>query len=343
MKEMTGLAEPYLQTLLGLELSVIRYTLIAEERFDVAHDLSPTLRGALGWAMSELGCLGECPRAHSGAPAQRARTRRGHREGPERDCKVSGCPYARSFLGKGWPEQGLRVLPQSYRICGPVALEPSTYLRGDELSFELTLFGAGADYALYWTLAMIRAAARGLGGARRGFYLAEAHDRLSGALLYERGRPLAPLSVSREPLSALIAPPPEAWAPAGALELTLQTPLLLRELPERPALSILSRAVMRRLHALYARFQAPLAHPLSADELDARARAQVSGSLGWREQHRRSSSSRGAVPQSGHVGTLTYHELSSPLWAHQLLSAGALIGIGQQTNMGLGRYQLKVL
>lgn len=338
---LTDSSHAYLQQLLGLEIAKTQYTLIAEEPFTVSHDLSTTLRGALGWAMSEVGCLNECPRARSQSISQPT-LHRNHNY-VERDCAVQGCPYSKAFLGNDWNKQGLRVFPQSYRISGPSTTEPRTYLRGDSLRFELTLFGVGARYSPFWTLSTIKAAARGLGGKRSGFFLTEALDLLNAQVLYERSSGLPPIASSVVSLKNLISSPPADWFERCALRLELKTPLLLREVPDEPPLSLFVFAIMRRLHALYARFQFPIQHLLSAQELIELSQAQVHSDLSWRSQHRLSSTSGGKVPQSGRVGTLTYTQLAHSLWCYELLSAGTFIGVGQQTNMGLGRYEIKLL
>ena len=340
----------YVNTLLTLPLSVIQFDLIAEATTVLQDDLSSTLRGAIGWSLSEVGCLGECEwieghgrRKERGKryPTKRPQDAKSE-EQKSKFCDVPRCPYARSFLGSGWPEAGLRVHPSAYRICGPNYLEPREYLAGDELSFTLTLFGEGVAYAPYWIAAIIRAAARGLTHSRAPFYLSLATDLVTGEHLYRRDRAYPPLPSTLTTLDKLI-PPFEDQAKATEIRLEVNTPLLLKNVSSHPPLSALTRAILRRSHALYNRFVGPLEHPLSGDEVDWLSQADVTGEFVRHEQHRYSTSHRGKVPQTGGVGVLIYSNITAWEWTYTLLKIGEHLGVGQQANMGLGRYKIELL
>lgn len=342
--------QAYLHDLLSLPISMLRFTLIAEQSVTLSGDLSSMLRGAMGWAMSDVGCLGEChwidqqpaqktggSRHTSSSPHQ---SRRSHQKSKE--CTVPRCPYARSFLGEGWLREGLRVFPASYRISGPIYDVDRTLSCGDELTFTLTLFGEGAVYAPLWINAMIKAATMGLTRQRAPFYVADVQDLMDGESLYRRELAYPPRPAGMLELGELINP---IWGDSSSLclKVVFHTPLLLKNLKGTPSLSEIVRSVLRRAHALHNRYLAPLEHPLSGDEIDALSRASISGELTRQSRERYSSSHQRKVPQNGGVGTLSFSQLSAPDWVYYVLCIGQWIGIGQQANLGLGRYDVEVV
>ena len=73
------------------------------------------------------------------------------------------------------------------------------------------------------------------------------------------------------------------------------------------------------------------------------AQAEVSGEMFLHTQHRYSTSHQGKIPQNGQIGILLYTHLLRPEWAYWVLKLGEHLGVGQQPNLGLGRYELELL
>lgn len=323
-------------------MCVIEFTLISTSDCTLRGDLTPTLRGAIGWAFSEVGCLHEC----SSRTEKIGREKKTERNQSTKRCEVERCPFERAFNGGGWPERGLRVTPQGYRLSAPIHRENKALRSGDELSFSLSLFGEASQYASMWITAVIKATMGGLTSARHRFYLAQAKEIISGMTLYERCNPKPPSALVRtlETISSLteIPKPDLDWSQVG-VRVTAHRPIILREIDHTPSLKKLCRASLRRAHGIYNRFVGPLEHPLSGDEIDALADSKSYGRMHLIKRDRFSSTKRRRVPQSGFIGERVYTEIASPLWVYKVLSLGAHQGLGQQANMGLGSLDVELI
>ena len=334
----------YIDELTQLPICALRYTLIAEDEGRLFGDLTPTLRGAIGWALSEIGCLGECQWSRPISNQGRSSKIRSKSAASPKHCDIDKCPYERTFNGGGWPKRGLRVLPQGYRLLAPIYSSPHSYLPGEEVSFTLYLFGEASHYAPLWTQAIIKAAAKGIGDQPRRFHLAEAIDLHTQEALYERCAPYPPRLASRLPIAHLIDLPPASllWSDLG-IRVRLQRPWVIRKVGQRPALSQFCRANLRRSHAMYNRYFKSIEHPLHGDEIDFFSQAIQHGQLKVHTQKRYSSTAQRSIPQTGLIGDCLYTQIQSPDWVYKTLCLGAYLGIGQQANMGLGACDVELV
>ena len=332
----------YVDQLGEIPMCVIEFTLISLTDCTLRGDLTPTLRGAIGWAFSEVGCLHEC----SSRANKLGRGKKTAKKSSTKHCEVERCPFERAFNGGGWPERGLRVTPQGYRLSAPIHLEDKALKAGDELLFSLTLFGEASQYAPMWISAVIKATMNGLTSAHYRFYVAQAKEVIYGKMLYERCDPKPPSAVTStlETISSLTDIPKRGldWSEVG-VRVRVHRPLILREIDQTPTLKQLCRASLRRAHGLYNRFVGPLEHPLSGDEIDELAASQSYGQLHLIKKDRYSSTKRGSIPQNGFIGERVYTQIGSPLWVYKVLSLAAHQGLGQQTNMGLGSLDVELI
>lgn len=281
------------------------------------------LRGAFGHALRGAVCAMD--------PAQ-----------PCESCRLrTVCPYPRLFetLFEGPPPPLLRGQTTAPR---PYVFEPGVWREsfavGEELPFDLLLFGRPAQSWPYALLAVERMAAVGLGAGRHRFALERAEAvgpsgelrELSGADFGLAGEPLVP------------APPAAFATPSGALRrlgLTFRTPLRLfsRGRPVRDlTFRALAFAMLRRVLELAA-VHAPEA---SADwefrPLLERADAiEITASdLAWHDWERYSQRQGRKVEMGGLVGTVELAGDLSPFAA--LLAAARVVHLGKGCTLGLG-------
>ena len=349
------LHQHYVEQLAQMTLGVIEFNLIATERCRLIGDLTPTLRGAIGWAFSQVGCLHECSRQLEVATdtVAKSRDKKGqsskYDRGPHKvlkHCNISQCPYERAFNGGGWPSDGLRVLPQGYRLVAPLYQDAKTLEPGDELTFTITLFGEATEYAPMWVSSVIIAASKGLTEKKIPFCLVQAKELITRQILYERQRPRPPRAImgELETIERLTDLPDKEldWSQI-AIRVNVYRPLILQEVNESLSLQHLCRASLRRAHAIYNRFRAPLSHPLSGHMIDTLAQAEGYGALVKQKQMRYSSSVRRKIPQNGYVGVRMFHQVRAPIWVYKVLSLGAHLGMGQQANMGFGALSVELI
>ncbi len=352
------------ERLLTLQLSRTRLTYRADPRIwhnDTrirsrdAHralqgDLSGALRGALGWELKAIGCLGRCDEEAAA---------RG--EAPEKACGREGCPYARAFLGEQWPSVGEHLDASPYQVVGPVLRAP--LWREEEISCEVRLFGESAELGALWVRAGKRVARRGLGRERAIFSFVGAEDVWRQAPLWEwpdqaeRGSSVA---------LAQVTPAPPAVGEGGrvALEVSTLTPLVLREAPPPPAappLSLLLHAIIRRLYALNARFAPegtrglPPAPPAKwrleallgegqREGAEGEAAGEAAGESARYERRRYNSTEGRRQRVTGLTGLWRYPVSAEALpWVWALLQAGGEVGVGQRTIVGMGRLRVRAL
>lgn len=299
----------------------LRVTLRAEEPAAPPPFQGSMLRGAFGHALRRLACA----------------------RGPAQACESCllrhECPYPRLFEPRieGPPPPLLRGIDQAVRpyvfepLGGPERLAP-----GDELRFDLLLFGEAVKLQAYAILAIERMARGGLGAGRARFSLiqVEAVD-LDGAsrLLFAAGAPVTPV-----PAPALV--PETDSISTEKLTLQFSTPLRVKArggLNARPTFRDLVFNMLRRVLEL-ACFHVPGATvDWSFRTFLQRADAVqiVDSDLRWHDWQRWSNRQNASMKLGGLVGNLVLEGDLEPF--SRLLRTAEIVHIGKGATFGLGR------
>jgi hypothetical protein len=276
------------------------------------------LRGAFGHALRRTAC--------AMGPAQ-----------PCASCRLrSACVYTRLFetFVEGEPPPFLRGLPTSPR---PYVFEPGTGARsfapGEELPFDLLLFGRAVDLEAYAVLAVERMAAAGLGRARVPFAL----DRIEA----EECAPALGLPGAGSAGSAVTAASRCTSPPAltrGVLRFVTPTRIKVRgRLVGEVSFRTLAFAMLRRIHEI-AHFHVPGAAPdWSFQPLLRQADGVkvVASDLRWVDWERYSNRQKTRMRLGGFTGSM---ELAGDLAPFEpLLRAAEVLHVGKGATFGLGK------
>ena len=109
-----------------------------------------------------------------------------------------------------------------------------------------------------------------------------------------------------------------------------------------PPLEEFCRAILRRAHALFYRFEYPYTFHLALEEIQNRTQSIAFGMLFPYEQTRKSSSHRIPIPFKGFIGEIQYSGISDPYWVWDLMCLGTVVGVGSQTMMGFGEISFEM-
>jgi CRISPR/Cas system endoribonuclease Cas6 (RAMP superfamily) len=292
----------------------------------------PAFRGTLGFALRAL----VCPYDPSS---------------PCADCADAiSCPYAVMYdsLATGAERIGrFRDIPKPFVVVPPLTTK-TAYASGDQTEFDVVLVGKAA------TLLPTIAAAFSLIGLR-GFRDTDGRFRLDSISIVDRQQETAwcehpepdPAWFASRWLDAdLVALPaqrfaePTTGAPSN-LAVSFVTPVRLRKAGRLLAESLPFDCLLERLcertwllGMLYCGVQMPDCNDLLCASRDV---ATTASDLTWFDMKRESIRS-GRVDFGGLVGTVTYRGSLRPFLP--FLEFGAVMGIGQGTTMGMGRYTM---
>lgn len=299
----------------------LRMTLRAEEPASPPPFQGSMLRGAFGHALRRSVCA----------------------RGPAQTCEScllqQACPYPRLFESRveGPPPPFLRGIRQAVRpyVFEPLG-DPGRLAPGDDLRFDLLLFGEAIKLQAYAILAVERMARGGLGAGRARFSLiqVEATD-LDGSprSLFALGAP-APLVPAPPRL------PGTAPLPSEKLTLRFSTPLRVKTrggLNDRPTFRDLVFNMLRRVLEL-AHFHVPgAAIDWSFSTLLQRADAVrvVASDLRWHDWQRWSNRQNAPMKLGGLVGNLVLKGDLEPF--SSLLRTAEIVHVGKGATFGLGR------
>lgn len=282
--------------------------------------LGSTLRGALGHALRQTGCLRRCEDV---------------RRCPFRET----CAYAYCFeTPPPVDAQRLRnqtAVPHPFVLRAP-APRRDAWTPGDTLRCSVLLVGRGTEYYPYFFAAMERAAAEGLGRDRVPFRLERVGDG-DGTLLWIPGAPacLAPGVDHARPLF-------DATAPDEAT-LRFTTPVRIvrdHRLGATLDFRAFAGALLRRVSSLL------YFHCGAGLDVDFRGLLEratqvrtVRDRLRMVPLDRWSNRQQASVPIDGLVGEVTWQGASvAELWP--LIRIGEVIHVGKNTSMGQGRYEV---
>lgn len=305
----------------------LRMTLRAEEPASPPPFQGSMLRGAFGHALRRLVCT----------------------LGPRQACESCllrhACPYPRLFepCVEGPPPPLLRGINEAVR---PYVFEPlgssGPLAPGDDLRFDLLLFGQAIHLQAYAILAVERMAQGGLGAGRARFSLiqVEAAD-LDGSprLLFASDVPTAPV-----PAPALL--PGTTTLPSDRLTLRFSTPLRVKargDLNARPTFRDLAFNMLRRVLEL-AHFHVPGAEiDWSFRSLLQRAGAVqvVDSDLRWHDWQRWSQRQQAFMKLGGLVGKLVLEGDLQPF--SSLLPTAEIVHVGKGATFGLGRIAVETV
>jgi hypothetical protein len=219
------------------------------------------------------------------------------------------------------PEQ---VAPAPYVLDPPETPRGGAFAAGEPITIGLRLFGSAGHLAAYAGLALVQAAAGGI-GPDRARLLCESPS----------GAPVAFRTWQPSP------PPP----PAGHIRVVLETPLRLRLdndllTPARLNPAHLVIAALRRVSLLAAHYGS------GTGEVDFRALRSLAEDLSWREaefrwsETVRRSSRQGTAMRLGGVRGWAILDLSAAPQLWPWLWLAQWLHIGKATSMGFGRLRL---
>lgn len=299
-------------------------TLRAEEPAALPPFLGSMLRGAFGHALRRIAC--------SMGPGQECES-----------CRLrQACTYTRlfeTFHDDEEPPPFLRGIRHAVR---PYVFEPQTpggrREPGEDLRFDLLLFGQAVALQAYAGLAVERMAAGGLGTRRARFRL-ERIEALPpegpARVLFADGRALA----GAVPASRLLPAP----LPEGPLCLRFPTPLRLKvreHLACRPDFRALVFAMLRRtLELAHAHVPgAPLDWTIQPLLKTAGEVQVLDVDLRWHDWERWSQRQRTVMKLGGVMGSMIVEGDLAPFAA--LLRTAELVHVGKGATFGLGKLEL---
>lgn len=299
----------------------LRMTLQAEEPARLPAFHGSMLRGAFGHALRRTVCV----------------------MGPEQACESclvrQTCVYTRLFQPfiQGEPPPFLRGVDQAVR---PYVVEPSggegRLERGEELRFDLLLFGQAVELQAYAFLAVERMARAGLGPGRAKFSLARVEAVEPGGSTRELFAPGSPPSTV--PAAPLV--PSAAPLACDQIALVFPTPLRLKirdHLTGRPTFRDLVFNMLRRVLEL-AHFHVPGA-AIDWSFRDFLGLADgvevVDADLHWLDWERWSQRQQSAMKLGGLVGRLVLQGDLEPF--APLLRTAEVVHVGKGATFGLGK------
>jgi len=276
------------------------------------------LRGVFGQALRQLACMtrrracGPCP-------------------------LLTVCPYPLVFETPAPAEhqlQSFSAVPNAY-VIEPPPWGRRQYLPGEDLVFEMVLFGQALDKLPLVILAWQRALARGLGGGTAGLTEMVLLTPQDEAVIYD-----ASTDRVRPHETRLRLPPLQ-----GGTDFVLNfiTPLRLQENgrilpPERVTSRVLLMALLRRL-SLILEFHAGIKPDYDFPRLS--RLADVVGAvnnLTWRYWERWSNRQKKKMNMNGLAGEIRLSGV--PVEFYDLLRLGQWVHVGKNATFGLGRYLL---
>jgi len=276
------------------------------------------LRGVFGLSLRHLACMtrqrvcGPCP-------------------------LLAACPYPLIFETPAPAEhrlQNFSAVPNAY-VLEPPPWGRRRYRAGEDLVFEMVLFGQALEKLPLVILAWQRALARGLGGGTAGlaemlFLNPQGEEKIFDASL-SRVRPHE---------ARLRLPPLQV---AADFSLNFVTPLRLQENgrilpPEGVTAKVLLMALVRRL-SLILEFHAGLKPGYDFQRLSRLAEGVGAVSnLRWLHWERWSNRQKRKMALNGLAGEIRLSGL--PLEFYDFLRLGQWVHVGKNATFGLGRYHL---
>lgn len=309
----------------GFNISHCRFHLKLLEDLELPPFKGFALRGVFGTALRELSCstgMSSC------IPCQR----RGY------------CPYV--YLFETIPDETITKpgkyssFPRPYVIVPPLEAKQN-YKKGENLTFEILLFGHGTDYLPHVISAFELIGNRGF--QRRGkvsrFTLdaVECMDGVGGTTpIYQNGYlKEGPIRLAVDKLCK------SPHTNCSVIRLDFSTPLRIelmgKPMRETPSFGMLLENLHRRV-ALINRMHC--GSVVEYEPLSSQADVSVVVStLAWHELERYSNRQNARINQSGLLGSVTYRGNFDPDIL-KLLKLGEYTGVGKSATQGLGRYRL---
>lgn len=301
-----------------------RFIMEAEEDCLMPPYMGSTLRGAMGHALRQMTCVI-----------------------PHGDCKACmhrwQCAYA-YIMATGREETDSGGQARVQAIPAPYVIEPyisltDEYKKGDCLSFHLLLIGKSISLLPLFITAFEKAGATGLGKGRKKFILKQVEQEQDHVLMpiWSGGNqfisPPVPIEINIDKDEKFIA---------YGITIQLETPLRLVDrgrLNDRPAFSVLMRAVFRRLDAL-GKIHGDGGLGIDYHSyLESASQVSISHShASWYDWERFSSTQDTFMKLGGLIGELSYTgDLALFL---PFLRMTEILHAGKNTSFGLGRYRL---
>jgi hypothetical protein len=296
------------------------------------------LRGALGWALHSLVCSDshldrcvQCPRRGS-------------------------CPYAllyESAVVPGERPSNLRDVPKPLVLVPPLG-EQSDFAPGDVSTFTAVLVGRAVHLLPALAAATALLGEKGFQSEGRGAFVVRSVTQLQPVdgtttvwntirdplLFYQTTSPDGLERLPAEPLGDI----PVVLSGATTLQVSFYTPMRLEHLGSlcrrAPPFAVLAEHLCQRidlLGALYAGIALPDPSELLARSGDVET---IYDGMAWHDWDRQSSR-HGRQTFGGLVGPVVYRgpDLTPFL---PFLHAGALLGVGKGTPMGMGRFVISL-
>lgn len=305
----------------GFALAKLRFTLEAQDSFELPIFKGSTFRGAFGRVLKKIICI-----------------RR------DRDCAncliKETCAYAFIFETELFFGCGHNVsLPRPFVL--QMSLEDkSLFSSGEPLELKLLLIGRGIDYMPYFIFAFEELGHLGIGKDRGKFKLVSIHDAYTGSQIYACEDKVVKSEIKRLTMEDLKEIAKETFQNEGRI--TFVTPFRTKyngHLMESFTFEGLTRAILRRYMYLADWFFRDDENFDTTNFIEDARKVQVIKDITyWHDWQRYSSRQDGKMKLGGIVGEIIYTNLIQDLWF--LLVLGQELHIGKNTTFGLGHYVL---
>lgn len=232
--------------------------------------------------------------------------------------------------------------PRPY-VLNPPLIKRQVFHPGEDLDFEMVLFGQATAALPYFIYIFQEIGRRGL-GPKRGLYELLQVSHLNHKKLFK---------VFDSTTSTLAPFNPETGPPEPLLEdqsitqvsLTFLTPLRLKakgDLVTCLTFPILFERLTQRLALLAGIYNSPRTQELDFISLTAKAKnvAVARDEMHWHDWERYSRRQDAAMKFGGLAGKITFSGPLGPFMPY--LRLGEAVNVGQATTFGLGRYRLRV-
>ena len=302
-----------------LTIAKFQIKLIAKDELHLPEYKGSTLRGGFGSTLKKVCCIQKqkyCPK-----------------------CLLKDkCAYY--FIFESSPASNSEKLKNLQEIPRPFVIEPpqtkkTQYFPGDELMFNLILFGKAIEYLPYMIYTFIELGNKGIGKYRGQFKVKEVINH-TGDIIYDGD---SETLYNKKSVMKIVFPEINI---SNRLKISFLTPTRIKyqgHFCNRPEFHILMRALLRRISSLMYFY---CGKELKVDFKNLILQSEnvkiVDSNLFWVDWERYSSRQGDKMKLGGIVGRVEYYGDVNPFF--QILKAGEILHIGKGTSFGLGKYEI---
>ena len=310
-------------TLDAFKFASLRFTLRADESFQLPHYIGSTLRGGFGTVFKKVVCISL-----------------------DRDCTQcllkENCAYSYIFetqqTGKLKASYDLPEYPHPF-IIEPPAESKCQYESGDELTFTLTLIGKAIDFLPYFVFVYQELGRKGIGKGRGKYTMKKVESLLEEPrIIYNADSGTLSSDYQTKTFADIVRKSENA----DVVSLEFLTPTRVKhrgKLTTAMDFTILMKNLLRRTMLLS---ELHCGEKLEFDHKELLKKAGdieiVDSALNWQEWERYSSRQKTRIKLGGFAGRITFSgELTEFM---PFIRLGEYIHIGKGTSFGLGKYEV---